>query len=379
MNRTRVLSLVIATVAVAGGATHFIKSSGAAPQAATPATKPVNSTPRPSGGSVQAAEAKAPRTTAPEAVVEVAARAPAETGLPAPAPAPLLTLVDADRSAADAAPGPLPAPAAPAAPLAAAADPAPQPVVEAPAEVTAETVAEAAPAQAESAPAAIELAEDCTPMLSAFAQPGAMLELALLAPCDTDARVVIRHGGLAVTALTSGSGALVASIPALADPAQVAIVFPDGSAAETTVRVPDLAGFDRFAVQWMEGDAFHLHAFEGRAEYGMPGHVWAQAPRRSGAAGGFLTVLGEPVSPALMAEVYTYPAGLRIGTDGLRVDLEAPVTMANCAGESLAETIQIARGVATLRDLSIAMPGCDFVGESVVLHDAALPERLAAN
>ena len=220
---------------------------------------------------------------------------------------------------------------------------------------------------------AITPAENCRIDMALIAQPGAMLDIGLLAPCQVNQRVVIRHGGLVVTGLTSAAGTLVASIPALTSPAEVKIDFPGDVAAQETVVVPDLADYDRFGVQWMASDSFQLHAYENGATFGAQGHKSALETGRVSQDGGFVVLLGDDrAERPLLAEVYTYPAKVRATDKDVIVSVEAAVTEASCDREILGETIQLSLGKVTLRDLTIAMPDCTAVGEYMVLDQPVL-------
>lgn len=224
------------------------------------------------------------------------------------------------------------------------------------------------------------LAANCTEDMALIPQPGAMLDLGLLAQCRPDQRVLIRHGGLVVTGQTSTAGTLIASIPALASPAEVVLVFADGSQITQTVEVADLGRFDRFAVQWMDQDAFQLHALERGAKHGEPGHISAAAPRKTNAEGGFLSIIGDDrAERPLMAEVFTWPADVPALAGRVNLTLEAAITETTCNREILGETLQLTAGRLLVRDLSIEMPGCDAVGEFVVLQEPVAAEQLAAN
>ncbi len=231
------------------------------------------------------------------------------------------------------------------------------------------------------APAAeAALAATCTEDMALIPQPGAMLDLGLLAGCRPDQRVLIRHGGLVVTGQTSSSGTLIASIPALESPAEVVLVFADGTEIADTVEVADLARFDRFAVQWMDQDAFQLHALERGAKHGDAGHISAAAPRKPGADGGFLSIIGDDrAERPLMAEVFTWPADLAALAGRVDLTLEAAITENTCNREILGETLQLIQGRLLVRDLSIEMPGCEAVGEFVVLSNPVAAEKLASN
>ncbi|WP_028028790.1 hypothetical protein [Gemmobacter nectariphilus] len=252
------------------------------------------------------------------------------------------------------------------------AEPAPQPVPVA--EVTPPVVSSPAPEPA-ALPAVAE-APACSDDMALIAQPGAMLDLGLLAACRPDQRVMLRHGGLVVTLRTSSAGTLIGSIPALTNPAEVTLAFADGSSVSQSVAVPDLAQFDRFGVQWMAEDAFQLHAFERRTGT----EAFGDTTSKPSAEGGFLTRLGDATADRpLLAEVYTFPAGLRALSGDVALNVESAVTATTCGREVLGETLQLTGGRLTLRDLTIEMPGCDAIGEYVVLPNPVAAEKLASN
>lgn len=221
---------------------------------------------------------------------------------------------------------------------------------------------------------------DCTMQFDVSAQPLAMLGLSLLAPCNPGERVVLRHAGIAVTGRTSATGSLFLTLPALEPEAGVSVLFSDGHRLEAQTTVPEAANLRRFAVQWMAEDQFQIHAFEGDADYGMPGHISAGNPNRPlpgvPAKGGFLTMLGDAgVSLPMLAEVYTFPSDA--GTP-VRLVIEAAVTPATCDRELLGETLVGQGGQVTISDLSVVMPGCDAVGDYLVLKNLLPDPNIAA-
>ena len=223
-------------------------------------------------------------------------------------------------------------------------------------------------------------AQKCTLSLDLLPEPSAMIGITLLAPCRAHERVVLRHGGLAVTAKTSGNGALFVSLPALNEAASVTIRFSDGQVVEGAVSVPDAAQLRRFGVQWMGDDAFQLHAFETGADYGEPGHVSAADPHLplagADAAGGFLSVLGDDqVDLPMLAEVYTYPS---TNAAPVRLVVEAAVTKVTCGREILGETIADAGGEITMTDLTLTMPDCSAIGDILVLKNLDPDLKIAA-
>lgn len=204
----------------------------------------------------------------------------------------------------------------------------------------------------------------CAVNLEALAQPDAMIGISLLAPCHADQRIVLKHAGLAVTARTSGSGALVAVLPALTAVADIEVLFADGQRALASVPTSDFAGLQRFAVQWQDADAFQLHGFENGAGYGQPGHISSAGSGTSGATG-YVTVLGDAsVDLPLLAEVYTFgPA------QSTELVLEAAITAGTCGREILGEAILAVKGAVEVSDLTLAMPGCEAVGDILVLKN----------
>ena len=126
-----------------------------------------------------------------------------------------------------------------------------------------------------------------------------------------------------------------------------------------------------------------IHALEYGAGYGDEGHVWAGAPRDMAAAaqgkGGFVTRHGRGgMDTALMAEVYTFPAGLMDREGDVELSVEAEVTQNNCDRDVEAQTIQISAGGKPLvQDLVLAMPGCDATGDFLVLKNLVNDLKIA--
>lgn len=204
----------------------------------------------------------------------------------------------------------------------------------------------------------------CDPSLTLAAKPGAMMSLALAAPCNADARVVILADGLSFTGLTSATGAFAVDLPAMADPARVTVRFAGGTSVTAGANVPDLKAFDRVAVQWIGADAFTLHALEFGADFGARGDVSASAPGTptdpAKASGGFLTGLGDrSVNLPMQAEVYSVPKALAAGGQ-VRIVLDAPVGAATCGREMLGQMlIATPGGKPVPSDLTLAMPECE--------------------
>ncbi|MGO4914555.1 translocase [Pseudogemmobacter sp. W21_MBD1_M6] len=225
----------------------------------------------------------------------------------------------------------------------------------------------------------------CEPELSARETSAAMVSLTLSAPCHLGEWVTVSHAGLNATLQVSAAGMLVIDMPALTTSARFVARFADDDEATATVDVPDLALFDRVAVQWVGLSGLQLHALEFGAGYQDDGHVWINAPRTAvfaeTARGGFLTRLGDETAPnPNMAEVYTFPTG-KIRKDGtVRIRIEAEITAYNCAREVDAQSLQTTGyGPVSVIDLTLSMPECDAIGDFLVLKNVLRDLKIAQN
>lgn len=194
----------------------------------------------------------------------------------------------------------------------------------------------------------------------------AMLRLTLSAPCFPNERVVISHSGLTFATATDKAGDLDLMLPALDAEAKVDVRIGTEEVMSATHDVIGLDALSRIAVQWEGAEGFHLSAFENGAAFGAPGHVSAARPRdRATSDGGFLTILGDPaVDRPMLAEVYTAPAATRVD----EVVIEAEVSAATCGRALDGAALRMAPGAAVESEpLSLAMPGCDAVGDFLML------------
>lgn len=221
---------------------------------------------------------------------------------------------------------------------------------------------------------------NCPISLDMIASAQATLDLSLVAPCRASERVVIRHGGLTVTGMTSLTGTLFTSIPGMEPAGEVFIYFNDGIEVSAAESLPDLPLYRRFAVQWVADDAFQLNAFESGASYGAPGHVSATNPARRlqnvPMQGGYLSLLGDlTASLPMLAEVYTFPLD---PAQSVELTIEASVTEATCNRELLGEVLLSQGGIVTKTDLTMATPTCDAIGDVLVLNNPLPDLKLAA-
>lgn len=215
---------------------------------------------------------------------------------------------------------------------------------------------------------------DCTPHLALTAAPRGMIALTLGAACAAGQRVVLRHAGLAVAESLDAGGQLALDLPALDAAGEVSVLFADASSTTAHATLSDTPLPRRFAVQWMAEDSFQLRAVEGGQSYGDPANVSTEAP--VSAHGGYLVTLGDPtLDLPMLAQIYTWPADPALTADPV---IEAVVTSATCDRTLLGETIQSQDGKATVTGLTLAMPGCDALGDILVLNNLAGNVTLAA-
>lgn len=248
----------------------------------------------------------------------------------------------------------------------------PEPITHAAADEAIDLVAETNPAIA-----------NCEIVLDALPQPGALVALALSAPCNAGEKVEFDHAGLKFSDQIGPEGELFLLVPAMAEPAIIVARVEGGPSQSVEARLPDFVDYYRVALVWKGATGLQLHALEGGANYGDPGHVWAEAPATPEAAragtGGFLSVLGSTAG-GYAADVYTYPAGLTSKGVEPQVSIEAQVMENTCGSRIEGSVLRTHAGRApTAEPLAIAVPGCDAVGEYLVLNYLPQDLKLARN
>lgn len=225
----------------------------------------------------------------------------------------------------------------------------------------------------------------CVITLQADPAAGAMVALSLSAPCHASERVTIHHSGLMFTLVTQPDGALGVTVPALSEDAMFIAAFGNGDGAVATASVPSLPFYDRVALQWNGNTGLQLHAREFGADYFTDGHIWQAAAgtltRAITGESGFLTRLGQDSAPdALIAEIYSFPAGTARDSGTISLTVEAEVTQANCMADIEAQTLELHTGTSLrVRDLTLSMPDCDSVGDFLLLKNLIEDLTIASN
>ena len=211
-----------------------------------------------------------------------------------------------------------------------------------------------------------------------------MVRLTVTADCHPDERIAIHHNGMMFTEVTDTGGMVEVMVPALTEMAVFIAEFADGDGAVATTQVTSLPFYDRVVLQWADDVSFEIHAREFGAEYGSDGHVWSGAARDMTAAalgqGGFLTALGDADAFApRLAQVYTFPTATAAQSGTVDLTVETEITAANCGRMIEAQALELrADGDLRTRDLSLNMPGCEAIGDFLVLNNLMDDLKIAA-
>lgn len=228
--------------------------------------------------------------------------------------------------------------------------------------------------------------EGCDPVLVAETSAGAMVRLTLSSTCHAGQTVVVHHNGMMISDMLDDTGMMMLAIPALTETALfMAEIGDEGSVAIATTEVPSLSFYDRVALQWQGQTGLELHAREFEAEYMSEGHIWRESPasmdRAALGEGGFLVPLGNAtIADGYRAEVYTFPSATVSGSGTVLMSVEAAVEDFNCEKDIDAQALQVnAGGDLMVRELSIAMPSCESVGDLVVLDALVDDIKVGAN
>lgn len=233
-------------------------------------------------------------------------------------------------------------------------------------------------------PAAETAPSDCRVEMGAQSSIAALVTLTFEANCAPYTRVSFAHEGMRFAELTDSNGRIEIAVPALAENASFTATLPDGASAEAATEVSSLPFYDRTVLQTEGRSGLTLHAMEFGAGYGDKGHVWAGAPSDPAVAargeGGFLMMLGDPSLPdADLAQVYSYPSATSLHGGEVAMSLEAEVLRATCNTEVGATITRIHAGErAAVQQVSLPMPGCDSVGDFLVLKTPGNDLKIAS-
>ena len=220
----------------------------------------------------------------------------------------------------------------------------------------------------------------CMVTVDAMSLAGALVAIDVTSPCDGGSRVDIIQGDLHVAIALDAEGFGTVELPALSPMPAVAVLVTDRDPVTVQTEVTDYSMYNRAVLHWQGAAGMELHAFEGAAGYGDEGHVSADQPRTIAHAlsgnGGFMSQIGDAgMDDARAALVYTAPRGV-----AAELSIEAAVTDANCGQTIYGGTIQTGPGIpAATQEVTMTMPGCDAVGDYVMLGDLIPAIAVASN
>ncbi|HGG06203.1 MAG TPA: hypothetical protein ENK28_12160 [Aliiroseovarius sp.] len=224
---------------------------------------------------------------------------------------------------------------------------------------------------------------DCEAGFTAMAAPGAMVDLTLEAPCYAGQVVDIFHAGLRFTERLDQNGIMQLNVPAMEEDAFFNALFKDGRTESTDILMLTASDYQRVALAWQGLDGFELYALENGADYGEAGHVGSATPyspeRGTAGEGGFLNRFGQGEN-GYYAAIYSYPIRLTDTGRLPEISIEAEVLDSNCSREINATMIRkSATGTLETSPLVIAVPGCNAIGEYLVLKNLPQNQRIAGN
>ncbi len=225
--------------------------------------------------------------------------------------------------------------------------------------------------------------QNCQIGFTATAAPGAMVDLTIEAPCHAGQQVDILHAGIRFSERLDQSGIVEVSVPALEENAFFSARFSDDQTAAADILMPTVGEYQRSVLLWQGDSGFSLYALERGAEYGEPGMVSAEQPygpqRAIAGEGGFFTLLGADKNGYHTA-VYSWPLRLNGTAPAPEINVEAEVLNTTCGRQINASFLTTVPGQRPETEpLFMAVPGCDSIGEYLVLKNLSQAVRIATN
>lgn len=211
--------------------------------------------------------------------------------------------------------------------------------------------------------------EQCEPQLALAPLPGAMIQAQLTAPCNRNERIVVRHSGLAFSAVTRADGTAAVMLPALKTEAMVAVYLEDAQLVLGQVTVADAAAYARYAIVWDSPIELELRVTDGdKVLVGSLSPAEGSEPR--------VMALGhDRAADPVLARVYSVP-GSDLGDADITGELR--ITPATCGQTLRVETLYATGGEVEQAEQSVTVPLCGTAGDILVLKNLAPAMKLAA-
>ncbi len=167
------------------------------------------------------------------------------------------------------------------------------------------------------------------------------------------------------------------TVPVMSEYAIFLFSFDDKKGTVATTHVPELNAFSRIALQWQGKTDLQLHALEFGAAYGQAGHVWSGPDAAGEGSTVYLGQGGDDMSRNV--EIYSFPSNTTQNTGSVALSVETEVTLANCEQALDVQALEW-RGDKHLRsrNLTVEFPGCDGVGDFLVLNNLFQDLTIAA-
>lgn len=178
----------------------------------------------------------------------------------------------------------------------------------------------------------------CEVDLTATRVANAMVNLVARSPCTPDRDILVQD-------------------------AEFTILVDNIDYGHVCIAVPAVRRYHRAIVHWCGNNDLQLHVFE--VGIGDPGHIWsASVPDMTGQRD-FVQRFGlKQVEHPHLTEIYTYPVGF---VPSPVLQLGVTVTPDNCGRAVHAWAFQIsAESEPAGNQLSVLMPGCDEIGNTVI-------------
>lgn len=218
----------------------------------------------------------------------------------------------------------------------------------------------------------------CEPLMRVDLQAGAILRVLFSAPCNVGERVEIAHGELYFTEIIDEEGGVLAFLPAMASPAQVVLRMDEADDLSESIDVPDLGDYFRVGLITQAIMDFELHALAPGATYNEAGHIHAGNPGLDPASGRMFVLGNNDVAFPVQAQIFTAPIEA-IATEGApELTVELVVGDANCGLDRIAMTVKTREGEMMDDLIEVAVPGCDAVGDLVLLSGMYSPMQMAS-
>lgn len=218
----------------------------------------------------------------------------------------------------------------------------------------------------------------CGADLTASVKPGALVQLALRAPCYPNSTVEIRHAKLRIRLKTDHIGHLTTLVPAFEENARFQIRIARSKTMMAAVRVPALNGMDRIAIQWRGVFSVSLNPDGPLKPVPLRADDIASALHHRG---GFTMMLGDMALPTpIRAAVFTRQHSNQMPQRVLGFAVRVGASDATCGQAEVIQSFRSRGGrMVAASGLQFKMPTCGSKTQSILLKNAVRDLMIAQN